>query len=101
MPAPARRSTTDKTGQHTRSKQIKWLLKRDGNVCWLCDTDIDMELKYPDPGCATRDHVVPRSRGGSNALRNLRLAHKYCNEARGATVAECHSPYRDDGMDRL
>lgn len=29
------------------------------------------------------EHVVPRSRGGSNALTNLLLAHRICNETRG------------------
>lgn len=95
-----RRSTTDKTGQHTRSKQVQQLLARDGAKCWLCETDIDMTLRFPNPGCATRDHVIPRKHRGSNHISNLRLAHKYCNEARGATItADVFNAYKDDGVD--
>lgn len=34
-------------------------------------------------GFATFDHIVPRSKGGPNALTNLKLAHKRCNGKRG------------------
>lgn len=101
-PNSDRRSTSDKTGQATRNRQIQQLLARDGPECWLCETEIDMTLVYPNPGCATRDHVIPRSKRGSDALHNLKLAHKYCNEARGASITEhTYNPYRDDGVDRL
>lgn len=34
-------------------------------------------------GATTADHVVPRSKGGSDALVNLRPAHLSCNSSRG------------------
>jgi 5-methylcytosine-specific restriction endonuclease McrA len=46
-----------------------------GTVCHLC-------LK---PGADTVDHVIPRSRGGDDALENLRPAHASCNYARKDT----------------
>lgn len=52
--------------------------------CWLCEELIDFSIGDPnDPRYGTRDHVNPRSEGGSDDLGNLRLAHKSCNEARG------------------
>ncbi len=32
---------------------------------------------------ASRDHIVPRSRGGSNARENIQLTHKSCNNLKG------------------
>lgn len=37
---------------------------------------------------ATLDHIIPRSRGGSNGLDNLRLACQPCNEKRGNNVSD-------------
>lgn len=31
----------------------------------------------------TVDHIVPKSKGGSNELSNLRLTHERCNRVRG------------------
>ena len=65
-------------------KQIRSLRERDGDDCWLCEAPIDFRLTDPnDPAYGTRDHVNPRSEGGSDDLGNLRLAHKSCNEERG------------------
>ncbi|AKI28641.1 hypothetical protein GMA5_27 [Gordonia phage GMA5] len=44
-----------------------------GRVCHLCGR----------PGASTADHVIPRSRGGRDALDNLRPAHLSCNQSRG------------------
>lgn len=46
-----------------------------GTDCWLCG--------HPD--ATTVDHVHPRSRGGTDALANLRPAHLFCNTGRGAS----------------
>lgn len=41
--------------------------------CWICGKD----------GASTADHLTARSRGGTDALENLRPAHLACNAARG------------------
>jgi hypothetical protein len=73
------------------------LIKRYGPMCHLClalgVTDqraiIDMDLRWPDRMCFTRDHVRPRSRGGRDSVANQRPAHRWCNESRGSrSVAE-------------
>lgn len=43
------------------------------------------------PGADTRDHVVARSRGGSNSWWNLVPAHESCNRKKGSgsTICAC------------
>ena len=91
MRISARRSTEDKTGQATRARWRAQIIARWGAYCWLCVLDgkglwrsrINLRLKWPHPRCFTRDHVIPRSRGGTNDISNQRGAHKICNELRG------------------
>lgn len=47
-----------------------------GSVCWLCGRQIR-------EGEFSVDHVIPRSRGGGDAIENLRPAHIRCNSRRG------------------
>lgn len=46
-----------------------------GTRCHLCGQE----------GADSPDHVIPRSKGGNNALANLRPAHRACNRARSDT----------------
>lgn len=51
--------------------------------CWICG------LPFTDPNDpAVADHVVPRIRGGSDDLSNLRAAHRTCNGRRGQRLGE-------------
>jgi hypothetical protein len=72
--------------------RVEELAARDGWVCWLCDGPIDPALPSTLAGGATVDHVVPRSRGGSNEPANLRLAHRRCNGTRGNHLPELEWP---------
>lgn len=54
-----------------------------GAVCVHCHGVIDLDRRHPDPLSLSIDHVVPRSRGGSDELANLRPAHLHCNCSRG------------------
>lgn len=49
-----------------------------GRVCHLCGR----------PGADTLDHIIPRSKGGTDELDNLMPAHKSCNSRRGAMDLE-------------
>jgi hypothetical protein len=75
------------------------LAARDGWVCWLCDAPIDPSLPPTFAGGATVDHVVPRSRGGTNDRDNLRLAHRRCNGGRGSHLPELAWPARFGALD--
>lgn len=74
----------------TRSRykaKFRQVVERDGWTCWICGWAIDPEAPQNDAGQASLDHVVELARGGSNAVENLRLAHRYCNESRSARAA--------------
>jgi hypothetical protein len=71
--------------------QLARLAERDGWWCWLCGGAIDPALG-DGPWRATVDHLVPRSRGGTSQLDNLRLAHRRCNNRRGSHLPELEWP---------
>lgn len=52
------------------------VLQSTGRFCAYCGLD----------GADTVDHIVPLSRGGSNASGNLAPAHERCNQAKGSEV---------------
>ncbi|MFW3473664.1 HNH endonuclease [Streptomyces microflavus] len=60
------------------------LALRDGAVCGICRTDVDMDLRRSDDAkwCASVDHIVPRALGGTHEPSNLQLAHLYCNQVK-------------------
>ena len=55
-----------------------------GDRCPLCGEDIDRTLKWPDPMCASLDHIVPLALGGTHEQSNLQWAHLVCNIRKGA-----------------
>jgi len=62
------------------------LIERDGNLCRLCDTEIDLNVPRNSRWGATIDHIVPLSKGGADELENLQLAHWICNIKKGSKV---------------
>ncbi len=76
-----------------RAKKIRYLLKRDGPVCHYCGTRL--ATKADERGellenQITLDHIVPRSRGGSNHLENFVLSCPGCNQWKGREQYEKH-----------
>lgn len=68
--------------------QIRHLYFRDNGRCKYCDNIVVMSCNpvYDEVGRhaqASRDHVIPRSKGGPDALTNLVLSCMVCNEAKG------------------
>jgi hypothetical protein len=60
------------------------LIARDGNLCGLCNTPIDLRCKFPHPLSATEGHIIPRGRRGcSERPDNRRLEHLNCNLRKG------------------
>lgn len=57
------------------------LAERDGVACGICGLDVDLSLTRAGSfrGCASVDHIVPRSLGGDDSPSNLQLAHLGCN----------------------
>ena len=53
------------------------MYKEAGGICSLCGEPI----KYFSQ--STIDHVVPKSKGGSDNDSNLKIAHDFCNRKKG------------------
>lgn len=69
-----------------RQHLVAYLRSRDGDACGICAGAMRFDLPSGPRGddrAPSIDHVVPRSRGGSDDLANLRLAHWGCNRQRG------------------
>jgi hypothetical protein len=62
------------------------IYERDGWICQLCKKAVNPKLSFPSPACASLDHVIPLSRGGSHQATNVQLAHLRCNTSRGNKV---------------
>ncbi len=51
--------------------------------CWLCSEPISPLVSRRHRRGLSIDHQVPRSKGGTDAIENLRPAHLGCNSRRG------------------
>ena len=81
-----------------RSFGLSWLdrmalFARDGWACQICSEPVDYLADPHSDWYPSLDHIVPRSRGGSDDVSNLRLAHRWCNSVRGDL-----SFYSDDDL---
>lgn len=64
---------------------MQYILGQQGGLCSICGNPVDMSLPKAmgdAPQYATWDHVLPVSHGGDRK-RNLLVAHKSCNVAKG------------------
>ncbi|MEH1985657.1 MULTISPECIES: HNH endonuclease [unclassified Nostoc] len=50
-----------------------------GSSCWWCRQNIPQQK-------LTIEHLLPKSRGGSNSFENLRLSCFSCNNSRGNSL---------------
>jgi hypothetical protein len=72
-----------RTGEDEKPGYLRAVIAdRDRWRCGICHKAVDRALNHPDPLCASLDHVIPVSEGGTNDLWNLRLTHLVCNMAR-------------------
>lgn len=69
---------------------------RDNGKCYLCGKVCDWNdyterngvIIYGD-NYPSRDHVIPKSKGGGNTWDNIRLAHRLCNTHKGTAPRSC------------
>ena len=58
------------------------IYRRDDYMCHLCGDRTDPTAHHLDDEHPSLDHLVPRSKGGSDRDYNLRTAHRLCNALR-------------------
>lgn len=63
------------------------IVERDGGICYLCGTPVDMTLRR-HPMAPHFDHVIPLSKGGPHSMDNIRLTHARCNYRKAARLHE-------------
>lgn len=61
------------------------VVKRDGYKCYLCKCQLSL---YGENGApmGTVDHLVPKSKGGTNDYRNLMACCEPCNKKKAAKI---------------
>ena len=59
----------------------RYLFRRDNYLCLYCGHQFS-------PSLLTRDHIIPRSRGGKDNWTNVATACSRCNHAKGAKTPE-------------
>ena len=64
---------------------------RDKGICYLCGGKCDYTDKKTVNGVTvygnmypSRDHVIPKSKGGNHSWENVKLAHRICNSLKGS-----------------
>lgn len=59
-------------------KVLRYLMLRHGKRCVYCGVGVHLPVYKAEPK-ATLDHLIPRSKGGSNEISNLVVACRECN----------------------
>ena len=106
-PEKARQSVhkRDAIKQQTTIEEINIMeiFERDNWICQICQRQVEKNLKWPNAGFASLDHVIPLSRGGTHTKDNLQLAHLTCN-LRASNLKKDKKLLRRvsiDGQDRI
>lgn len=73
-------STPTSSVGKVRMRNHRIYLFRTDPICKLCSKVIKNWEE------ASIDHIIPRSKGGSNDYENLQLAHKSCNNQKGDQI---------------
>lgn len=60
------------------------VLHAQGTTCHLCLKPVTLGLRPRHPRGPSLDHLIPRSKGGTDVWENLRIAHHGCNSRRGS-----------------
>lgn len=63
-----------------RDSRLTDLFNRQSGVCAYCKQPMTLELDKPLT--ATKDHIIPRSKGGGSSIYNLVAACHTCNQAK-------------------
>ena len=75
---PERAFELVRDGNGSERKLVLWF--RSGGLCHWCRCP--MSFSVGKPHSLTTDHIIPRSKGGTNALKNTVAACHACNQAK-------------------
>jgi len=83
-----RNKTMETLRQQTRLLKDQ-VIQQNGVTCYLCQEPIDLQAprRVGQPSWEQSlhiDHVIPLSKGGTNALDNLKPCHAYCNQKKAS-----------------
>jgi hypothetical protein len=67
------------------------IYNRDKWICQICKMPVEKNLTFPNPKCASLDHIIPLSRGGTHESGNVQLVHLSCNTSKGNRVGDATS----------
>jgi 5-methylcytosine-specific restriction endonuclease McrA len=59
---------------------------KDNGLCYLCEQQIDLSLKWTEPFSFTFEHVIPIYLGGYHTFENVRAAHRRCNQRKNRFI---------------
>lgn len=81
--------------RRNKSNKRRWqrdhLINRDGAVCQIC------EKPFTSMKDITFDHIVPVSKGGTDELENIQLAHYKCNQSKADMLPEEFEHFQKGG----
>lgn len=70
------------------SPQSRRMTPQLGKPCPYCGVTMNRDKGWNSPDAPSRDHKIPRSRGGNNLPNNIVICCRSCNEDKGSLDAE-------------
>lgn len=81
--------------------RMRAMLRREGSTCRYCSRTMTTEMGRLHPSAPTRDHYVPRGRGGMDTLQNIVLACLECNGMKGHLLPDEFTAWLEGRASRL
>ena len=84
-----------------KARMLKRLLRVRGKFCSYCSQPMSRDNGFNSSRAPSRDHIIPRCRGGKDVLENITLACRGCNEKKGALTGEEYMAWLEGRASRL